>query len=39
MYAMCCDRTGKIVRNQQYYKEYKAQPHMGGKRGSKMDKI
>jgi hypothetical protein len=33
LYKMCCDETGKIVKNQEFYKEYKAQPHLHGKRG------
>lgn len=30
LYDMCCDKTGKIVRNQDFYNKYRAEPHMGG---------
>lgn len=33
VYDKCCDATGKIVKNFDFYKEYKAKPHQGGKRG------
>jgi len=39
LYDKCCDGTGKIVRNLDFYKAYKSKPHSVGKRGSKQDKI
>jgi len=37
IYQECCDRTGKIVRNFDLYKKYKAKDHFGGKRsGAKL---
>ena len=33
IYDKCCDVTGKIVKNFEFYKAYKAMPHQGGKRG------
>lgn len=32
VYDMCCDHTGKIVKNNEYYTDYKNTPHTGGKR-------
>ena len=33
VYENCCDEKGKIVKNHEYYKEYKQKPHIHGKRG------
>ena len=33
LYAKCCDETGKIVKNFEYFKEYQSRPHKAGKRG------
>ena len=35
LYANCCDREGKIVKNQAYYNEYKMEPHNASTRGGK----
>jgi len=33
LYNNCCDQTGKIVKNQAYYKEYQQKPHATSRRG------
>jgi hypothetical protein len=33
LYVNCCDFTGKLVRNKDFYAEYKKQGHKNGKRG------
>ena len=34
LYAVCCDKTGKIVRNAEFYKAYQQHhPHAHGRRG------
>jgi hypothetical protein len=33
MYDNCCDKTGKIVKNKQFYEEYFQKGHKHGKRG------
>lgn len=37
LYGKCCNEEGKIVKNFEFYKEYKNKPHLMGKRGSKQD--
>jgi len=40
LYMHCCDETGKIVKDQDFYKKYKEQPHFHSKRGGiKKDKV
>ena len=33
LYDMCMDNTGKVVKNEQYFKDYQSRPHRTGKRG------
>ena len=33
LYHQCCDKTGKIVKHQDFYKQYKVKPHFHSRRG------
>lgn len=35
LYANCCDQTGQIVKNKDYFKEYQSNPHNSSHRGGK----
>ena len=38
LYENCCDQNGRIVKNHEYYKEYKQTPHSHGKRGGQQNR-
>ena len=33
LYHHCCDKNGKIVKNKEFYAQYKKTPHIAGRRG------
>jgi hypothetical protein len=35
LYDNCCDRSGSIVKNKEFYNEYKKEPHNASMRGGK----
>ena len=37
LYHHCCDKTGKIVKDKEYYHKYKTTPHQMGRRGLTAD--
>ena len=37
LYENCCDKTGKIVKNKDFYNQYKKTPHLMGRRGLTKD--
>jgi len=37
LYHHCCDRTGKVIKNKEYYAKYKSAPHAMGRRGLTKD--